>query len=110
MPIDYGRYPDNWLTEIRPAILKRANHRCEWCGVANGAPLHRFPGDRQRVVLTIAHVYDPNPHNCDPANLAALCQRCHLAHDREHHLRRAAETRRRKRVEAGQMVLLETME
>ena len=29
------------------------------------------------IVLTIAHLHDPDPSNCDEANLAALCQRCH---------------------------------
>lgn len=33
------------------------------------------------IVLTIAHVHDESPENCDPANLAALCQRCHNKHD-----------------------------
>lgn len=33
MPIDYKKYPKNWLTEIRPAILKRARNRCEKCRV-----------------------------------------------------------------------------
>ena len=40
-------------------------------------------------MLTVAHL-DHQPENCDDANLKAMCQRCHLAYDREHH----AETRR----------------
>lgn len=32
MPIDYKKYPSNWLTEIRPRILERANHTCEFDG------------------------------------------------------------------------------
>ncbi len=35
MPINYANYPPNWLTEIRPRILKRANNKCEFCGVPN---------------------------------------------------------------------------
>lgn len=35
MPIDYKNYPNNWLTEIRPDILKRANNCCELCKVPN---------------------------------------------------------------------------
>lgn len=35
MPIDYKKYPENWKTEIRPAILSRAKNRCEFCGVKN---------------------------------------------------------------------------
>lgn len=36
MPIDYSKYPPNWLTEIRPRILERASNRCEVCGIENG--------------------------------------------------------------------------
>lgn len=34
-----------------------------------------------RIVLTIAHIHDHSPENCDDDNLAALCQRCHNIHD-----------------------------
>ncbi len=29
MPIDYKKYPPNWLTEIRPRIMARAKNTCE---------------------------------------------------------------------------------
>lgn len=32
MPIDYRKYPPNWLSEIRPRIMKRANNTCEFDG------------------------------------------------------------------------------
>jgi hypothetical protein len=32
MPIDYKKYPPNWLTEIRPRIIKRAKNICECDG------------------------------------------------------------------------------
>lgn len=48
-----------------------------------------------RVILTIAHL-DHQPENCDPANLRALCQRHHLAHDHEHHRANSQATRRAK--------------
>ena len=35
MPINYKNYPKNWKTEIRPAILKRANNCCEFCKAKN---------------------------------------------------------------------------
>lgn len=35
MPIDYTNYPPNWQTEIRPRILARAKHCCEFCQVPN---------------------------------------------------------------------------
>lgn len=33
MPIDYSRYPPGWLKVIRPRIMKRANNKCEICGL-----------------------------------------------------------------------------
>lgn len=45
------------------------------------------------VVLTIAHM-DHVPEHCDDSNLKALCQRCHLAYDAEHHAETAKQTRR----------------
>jgi 5-methylcytosine-specific restriction endonuclease McrA len=52
-------------------------------------------GDRDKateVVLTISHT-DHDVSNNDPDNLRALCQRCHLAHDRELHTKNAKATR-----------------
>jgi 5-methylcytosine-specific restriction endonuclease McrA len=50
-------------------------------------------GHRVKIVLTIAHL-DQDPRNNDPANLQALCQRCHNLHDAPHRRRNAGETRR----------------
>lgn len=47
------------------------------------------------IVLTVAHL-DHQPENCADENLAALCQRHHLAHDAEHHRANAQATRRAK--------------
>jgi hypothetical protein len=38
-----------------------------------------------RVVLAAAHL-DHNPRNNRVRNLRSLCQRCHMIHDRPHHL------------------------
>lgn len=35
MPVDYKKYPPDWHTRIRPAILARAGHCCEVCKVPN---------------------------------------------------------------------------
>lgn len=56
------------------------------------------------IVLTIAHVDDPNPENCAEDNLAALCQGCHNRHDRKHRAQTARETREQMR---GQLALPE---
>jgi hypothetical protein len=91
-PENRKRYPQNWLTEIRPAILARAGHRCEGsprypeCRAVNGQP---HPVTGSRVVLTVAHL-DHTPEHCEQENLRAWCQRCHLTYDAPHH----AQTRR----------------
>jgi hypothetical protein len=45
------------------------------------------------IVLAAAHM-DHDRANNDPANLSALCQRCHVVYDVEQHRRTAAATRR----------------
>lgn len=126
MPWDKSRYPDDWPA-IRAAILERAGNRCEWCGVANGAVgardkdgawhdehyIHNLKSDEGeflfpdgcplsiRIVLTVAHLDHDTTHN-DPANLAALCQKCHLTHDAKLHAVHARITRAGKR---GQLFL-----
>lgn len=116
-PENRARYPKDWKA-ISQAARDRAGNRCEGspdfpdCRVANGAIGYREHGRWiqlgesvdaaglaidaaeedghriTRIVLTVAHL-DHTPENCDPDNLRAWCQRCHLHYDREHH----AETR-----------------
>lgn len=45
------------------------------------------------IVLTVAHL-DHQPENCAPENLAAMCQRHHLAYDAKHHTQTAYATRK----------------
>jgi hypothetical protein len=78
MPIDYKIYPPNWLTEIRPRILARANNCCEHCGIAN----YEIKRNGTKVILNIAHLdHDPKNHAVTDDRLAALCQRCHFKYD-----------------------------
>ena len=86
-------YPRNWR-EISTARKRRNGWRCEWCLAQHGLP---HPVTRSIVVLTTAHLdHDPANNPEDGSNHAALCQRCHLAYDRAHHIRNAAATRRRR--------------
>lgn len=84
-----------WLA-LRGSILGRAEYRCEGtpqhpeCRAVNG---EKHPETGSKVVLTIAHM-DQDPGNNDNGNLRALCQRCHLAWDRPHHLVSASITRK----------------
>ncbi len=60
------------------------------CRAANGEP---HPVTDSKVVLTVGHL-DHTPENCDPDNLRAWCQRCHLTYDAKHHAQTAYYTRR----------------
>lgn len=68
-----------------------------------------------KIVLSVHHLGVDKPDgtpgsthdkmDCRDENLAALCQKCHLAADMDTHVANAAATRRRRKVEAGQMEL-----
>jgi hypothetical protein len=82
MPIDYKQYHPKWSLISRLIRFLRAGNKCEWCGAENAKP---HPVTGSTVVLTVAHV-DQDRNNNRFKNLAALCQRCHLGHDRKQHL------------------------
>lgn len=68
--------------------------RCDVTGARLGfMDWDQFDGREVKIILTVAHI-DHDPTNNDRANLKALCQRCHLAHDRDHHRINAAATRK----------------
>lgn len=121
-PENRAKYPANWK-DIRRSILSRASHRCEKCGLLNGWIGYRDDGGKFhfvaswgnvkdweghatgfhliKIVLTIAHL-DHSPENCDPSNLRAWCQKCHLTHDAAHHATNARATRRTRKA-AGEL-------
>lgn len=108
MPIkDRSRYPRDWR-DIARRIRARAGGRCEWtengerCRARQGEP-HPLTGSI--VVLTTMHL-DHDPANCADSNLLSACQLHHLRYDIKHHQRHAAQTRRRKKIAAGQGELL----
>ncbi len=108
-------YPIDWPQLSDWVRFKRAGARCERCArphlnivahLGDGrwwdAAARRWRSDRGKriavkggvalakvrttyVVLACAHL-DHDPGNSDPANLAALCQRCHMIHDAAEHL------------------------
>jgi hypothetical protein len=109
-------YGPDWDSISQRIRFERAQGRCEACGrphrhiicvVADGRWIDpatdgqwRGPSGEPigeptirdlrtvrlvRVVLTTAHL-DHDPTNSADANLAAWCQRCHLAYDLGHHL------------------------
>ncbi|MCB9759716.1 MAG: hypothetical protein H6739_07725 [Alphaproteobacteria bacterium] len=90
-------YPADWWKLSAEIRFGRAEGRCECdglcgdvhpdgrCDQREGAPA-TWPDATPGVVvmLTTAHL-DHRPAHCEPDNLRALCQRCHLRHDTEHH-------------------------
>ena len=52
-----------------------------WCGDSDNPLMLRIV----KIILTVAHL-DHTPENCDYDNLKAMCQSCHLHHDKKLHL------------------------
>ncbi len=80
-----GDYPSNWR-DIANAIKSSHNWRCERCFHPHETFLNRVdcdelcthPDNGKQRMLTVHHL-NMNPANCEPWNLAALCQACHLS-------------------------------
>lgn len=102
-PSERARYPKDWR-EISRKIRERSGGQCECegeCGLHRTTPGPRRCTERHgepakwakgKVVLTVAHL-NHVPEDCRPENLKAMCQRCHLRYDADHHKRNAAATR-----------------
>jgi hypothetical protein len=102
-PENRDRYPPDWVAISAWVRFSRALGRCECTGeCGRGTHEGRCPnqhgkaayGTGSSVVLTTAHL-DHTPENCDPANLKAMCQGCHLHYDRDHHAQTRKATRAR---------------
>lgn len=97
------KYPVNWLTTIRPAALRDAGYKCVKCRIPDRAYGYREPDGSFvecdsfmvhwaiankkklfKIILTISHTNHDTLDN-RLSNLKALCQRCHLAHDKAYH-------------------------
>jgi len=120
-PENRGRYPADWPA-ISAGIKERAGWRCECTGECGRPYVHLDVDERcrnrhgqpafqtgSRVVLTTAHL-DHTPENCDPPNLRAMCQGCHLHYDRDHHAATRAETRRAESAGLAGLFDLDTQE
>ena len=109
-----GFYPIDWKQLSAVIRFERAKGRCEACGRPHGRLVQHLGDGRwwdeeksawrngkgrvlarfkpvagalvrhTKVVLATAHL-DHDPTNNPAHNLKALCQRCHMLHDREEH-------------------------
>jgi len=100
-PENKSRYPADWPEISKEIRFVRAGGRCECAGECgrgtHGGRCPNVHGGKaystgSKVVLTTAHL-DHTPENCDPANLKAMCQGCHLHYDKDHHAETASRTR-----------------
>ena len=126
-------YPPHWRELSSHVRFERAGGKCQRCGRPHLVLLRCLPDGRwfdekaatwrdrrgrparwpdlveatrfrmTRVVLAAAHL-DSDPTNNRMKNLRALCQRCHMLHDRPHHLAQRWITYRRRRA-AGDLFL-----
>ncbi|MBK8177228.1 MAG: hypothetical protein IPK66_18815 [Rhodospirillales bacterium] len=108
-------YPDYWSELSRRVRFERARGMCQKCGRPHGTIVRCLPDGRwfdpteaiwrdgrgrparwpdleqmtrqrtTKVILAAAHL-DHDPRNNRLRNLRSLCQRCHMLHDRPHHL------------------------
>lgn len=108
MPIkleNKNKYPKNWKSISDEIRFGRAKGRCECKGECGS---HTTTGRcvevhgkaaiyaKGKVILTVAHL-NHNPKDNRRKNLKAMCQRCHLRYDADHHKRNSALTRRAKK-------------
>ena len=113
-PENQRRYPLDWREISLRVRFGRAKGRCECtgqCGLHVGRRcLERHGRDakwaRGKIVLTVAHL-DHQPENSHESNLLAMCQRCHLRYDSDHHARTARLSRQEQRA-SGTGCLFET--
>jgi hypothetical protein len=82
-----------WLDEASDCWRDGSGRR-----IREPAAQHADRAATTRVVLAAAHL-DHDPSHCGPRhrNLRALCQRCHMLHDRPEHRRRIRLTLLRRR-------------
>jgi hypothetical protein len=109
MPMRREAYPDDWEA-IALACKNAADWRCQDCGMQCRRPGEPF--DTHRRTMSVHHVgvakpdgQPGDPHDkmdVRPENLLALCAACHLRRDLPLHIIHAAETRRYRKIAAGQ--------
>lgn len=115
-PENRHRYGPDWAAFSHTIRFDRAAGRCECTGEC-GRPTEHLANDGRcvnhhgkpayrtgsRVVLTVAHLCH-TPECRD--HVKAMCQGCHLHHDRDHHAGTRAATRAQQLADGGQGVLL----
>lgn len=109
-------YPPDWDDISLRIRNERAKGCCECVGEcgrhetrcpAVNRELHPITGSR--VVLTVAHL-NHDPRDCRDENLRAMCNKCHLNYDKDHHAETRKATKAAALRAAGVVPLFETEE
>lgn len=93
-PKNQARYPANWK-QLRAAVLERAGHKCEQCGLPNYALVQTVDGERQcaggsayydqfQYTVSFAEANAARlhlNHYCDENYIVVVLTIAHLEHD-----------------------------
>lgn len=95
MPIDYKKYPPNWLNEIRPRIMNRANNCCENCTLQHNQTVYSIKlcvkdvsGRYKQKILWFRSEHDAIREASDylpPKKVKVVLTIAHLDHDETNH-------------------------
>jgi hypothetical protein len=112
MPMRRDAYPENWK-QLALAVKEAVGWVCQDCGMQCRRPGEPF--DTHKRTMSVHHLGAPKDDGSEgdmhdkmdvrPVNLLALCSACHLARDLPGHVAHAAETRRKRKLQAGQREL-----
>ena len=95
MPIDYKKYPKNWLSEIRPRIMKRAENKCEECGLVHNSTVYSIflvvkdnKGRSKKRSIWFRDIKDAERESdtgLEPKPVKVVLTIAHLDHDETNH-------------------------
>lgn len=103
MPINYKKYPENWLSEIRPRIMLRANNICEnencdfkhneevWAAKFNGKTIGWFRNYDDAAKQKLSRELKKNKKTGklepvpNPKKVKVILTIAHLDHDEENY-------------------------
>jgi hypothetical protein len=108
VPWNIKDYPADWCDVVRPAIIARAQNRCEGSPAYPGCRVLNYswhPATGSKVILTTAHLCRCAPKCGELSHLRLLCQRCHLTLDVDLHRQHVVERLRWTSEAAGQLRL-----
>lgn len=90
MPIDYSKRDPLWLSHVRPRIMKRANNKCEFCGLEHNSIVYSITmqvnenGRYKKRTIWFRDIRDSireNTNGLPPKKVKVILTIAHLDHD-----------------------------